>query len=55
MAVYLKVGTCDGLCELIEKWFLDFGKFLRVHDLKDIFHFVQEHDLFSTIDFRPVS
>lgn len=52
---YLKVGTGYRFCQLIEKRFLDFGEFLRIHDLKDIFDLIQEHHLFGAVDFRPIS
>lgn len=44
----------DGLRELIEQRLLDLGKFGGVHDLENIFHLVEKHDLFGTVDFRPV-
>lgn len=52
---YLEMWACDRLCELIEQRLLNLGKLCGVHDLENIFHFIQEHDLFSTVDFRPVS
>ena len=47
--------TCDRLRELIEEWLLNLGKLCGIHDFEDIFHFVKEHNLFRTVDFRPVS
>jgi hypothetical protein len=40
---------------LVEQGLLDLCKFGRIHDFENVFHFVQEHDLFGTVDLRPVS
>ena len=47
--------ACDRLRELIEQRLLNLGKFCGIHDFEDVFHFVKEHNFFSTVDFRPVS
>lgn len=41
--------------ELVEERLLDLGEFGRIHDLKDVFDLVQEHDLFRAVDLWPVS
>jgi hypothetical protein len=49
------VGASHRLGELAEKWLLDLGKFGRIHDLENILHFVEEHDLFGAVDLWPVA
>ena len=52
---YLEMWTCDRLRKLVEQWLLYFSKFSWIHDLKDVFHFVEKHNLFRAIYFGPVS
>lgn len=47
--------ACNRLGQLLEEWLLNFSEFRRVHHLKDVFHFVEVHDLLGTVGFRPVS
>lgn len=51
----LEVWTGHALCELVEERLLDLGKLGRIHDLKDIFHFVEEHNLLRAVGLRPVT
>ena len=39
----------------MEERLLDLGEFCRIHNLKDILDFVQEHDFLCAVDFGPVS
>ena len=41
--------------ELMEKRLLYLGKLGRVHDLKDVFNFVKEHNFFGAIHLGPVA
>jgi hypothetical protein len=50
----LEMRACHGFRELVEQRLLDLGEFGRVHDLKDVFDFVEEHDLLGAIDLGPV-
>lgn len=34
------MGASDWFRQLVEKWFLDFGEFRRIHDFKDILDFI---------------
>lgn len=45
----------DGLGELVEERFLNLGKLGGVHDFKNVFYFIQEHDFFGAIDLGPIS
>lgn len=40
--------------ELVEQRLLDLRKFGRIHYLKNVFDFVQKHDLFRAIDLGPI-
>lgn len=51
----LEVRTGYRSRELTEESVLHFGKLGGVHDFEDVFYLVQEHDLFGTVDFWPVS
>ena len=53
--MYLEMWTSNRFCQLVEKRLLNFCKFAWIHDFKDVFYFVEKHDLFGTIDFRPIS
>lgn len=50
----LEVGACNRFGQLMEQRFLNFGKLSWIHDLKDVFHLVEEHDLFGAVDLGPV-
>ena len=52
---YLEMGTGDRLGELMKQRLLNLCEFRRIHDLKDVFDFVQKHDLFGAVDLGPVS
>lgn len=43
------------LGQLVEKGFLNFGKFSGVHNLEDILDFVEVHDLLGAVGLRPVT
>ncbi len=47
--------TSDRLGQLVEKGFLNFGEFSGVHNLEDIFDFVEVHDLLGAVRLRPVT
>lgn len=46
--------TSNRLCQLVEERLLDLCKLGRIHDLKDVFDFIQEHDFLGAVDFGPV-
>jgi hypothetical protein len=50
----LKVRTGDTFGELVEERDLDLVEFRRLHDFKDVFDFIDKHDLLGTVDFGPV-
>lgn len=52
---YLEVRASYRFCQLIEKRFLDFHKLGWVHNLKDVFDFVEKHDFFGAVYFGPVA
>lgn len=47
--------TGNRLGQLIKQRFLYLGKLCRVHDLKNVFYLIEEHDFFRTVDLRPIS
>ena len=52
---YLEMWAGDRFSQLVEKWLLDLGKFVRIHNFEDIFDFVEEHDFLGAVDFRPIA
>lgn len=50
----LEMGACDRFSQLVEEWFLDLGKLCGIHDLKDVFNLVEEHDFFGAVRLGPV-
>ena len=51
----LEMRASDGFCELIEKRLLHFGKLSWIHDFEYVFNFIEKHDFFRAVDFRPVA
>jgi hypothetical protein len=51
----LEMRAGDGFGQLMKERLLDLRKLCRVHNLEDILHLVQEHDLFGAVDLGPVS
>jgi len=51
----LEVRACNRLGQLVEEGLLDFGELGWIHDLEDIFNFVEEHDLLCAVDFGPIA
>jgi hypothetical protein len=51
----LEMWTSDRLSQLVEERFLNFGEFSGVHNLEDIFDFVEVHDLLGAVCLRPVT
>ena len=52
---YLKMRTRNRLGKLIEQGFLNFGEFIGIHDLKNVFHFIEKHDLFGAVSLWPIA
>lgn len=52
---HLEMRAGDRFCQLVEERLLNFGELCRIHHLKDVLYFVQEHDLLCAVDFRPIS
>lgn len=52
---YLEMRACDGFGELVEQGFLHLCKLCRIHDLEDVFYFVQEHDFLGAVHLGPIS
>lgn len=50
----LKVGACHRFRQLMEQRLLDLGELRWVHDLENVFHLIEEHDLFGAVDLGPV-
>lgn len=51
----LEVRTSDRFGELMEQWLLDLSKLGRIHNLKNVFHFVEKHDLLGAVNLGPVA
>ena len=52
---HLEVGTCYRLSQLIEQRLLHFRELIRVHNLEDVFHFIQKHDFLCAVYLGPIS
>jgi len=50
----LEMGASDRFGQLMEERLLNFGKFGRVHDFKDVLHLIEEHDFFGAVDLGPI-
>lgn len=51
----LEMGAGHGLGELVKQRLLHLGELIRIHDLEDVLHLVQEHDLLRAVDLGPVA
>lgn len=52
---HLEVRAGNRLGKLVEQRLLNLGELCGIHDFKNVFHFVQEHDLFGAVDLGPVA
>ena len=51
----LEMRASDRFRELLEQRYLDLGELGRVHDLEDVFHLVQVHNLLRTVGLGPIA
>ena len=51
----LEVRAGNGFGQLVEEGFLDLCELTRIHDLKDVLDFVQEHDFLRAVDLGPIA
>lgn len=51
----LEVGAGNRFGELMEERLLNLGELGWVHDLENVFNLIEEHNLFGTVDFGPVT
>lgn len=52
---HLEMRAGNRLGKLMEKRLLNFGELGGIHDFKNIFHFVQKHDLLGAVNLGPVA
>ena len=51
----LEMRAGDRFGQLVEQGLLNLGELGRIHDLKNVFNLVEEHDLLGAVDLGPIS